>query len=185
MCSLSDIKGRWKQYFERLLIEENPRSIIVDENPNLGIVIDIDREEIKVALSKRKNGKATGRDESPAEVWKCLEEFGVNMLWDLMKKIHRKEKMHRMWRNNFLIPIFKEKWDVQNCNNYRAIKLLPHPMKLWYRIIEHRISEETKIGEEQFGLMSTRSTTDAMLAPRKLMEKYRKGQKELYIVFID
>ncbi|XP_068240064.1 uncharacterized protein [Palaemon carinicauda] len=46
MCSSSDIKGRWKQYFERLLNEENPRSIIADGNPNLGVVRDIDREEI-------------------------------------------------------------------------------------------------------------------------------------------
>ncbi|XP_068247862.1 uncharacterized protein [Palaemon carinicauda] len=31
MCSSSDIKGRWKQYFERLLYEENARSIIAHE----------------------------------------------------------------------------------------------------------------------------------------------------------
>ncbi|XP_068233537.1 uncharacterized protein [Palaemon carinicauda] len=57
MCSSSYIKGRWKQYFERLLNEENPRSIIADGNPNLGMVRDIDREKIKVTLSKMENGK--------------------------------------------------------------------------------------------------------------------------------
>ncbi|XP_068240173.1 uncharacterized protein [Palaemon carinicauda] len=108
ICSSSDIKGRWRQYFERLLQRENPRSIIADGNPNLGMVRDIDREEIKVALSEMKNGKAMGPDKIPVEVWKCLGDFGMDMLWDLMKKIHRKEKMSRMWRNSFLVPIFKE-----------------------------------------------------------------------------
>ncbi|XP_068245313.1 uncharacterized protein [Palaemon carinicauda] len=73
------------------------------------MVRDIDREEIKVTLSKMKNGKATGPDEIPVEVWKCLKEFEVDMLWDLMKKIHQKEKMTGMWRINFSIPMFKEK----------------------------------------------------------------------------
>ncbi|XP_068245395.1 uncharacterized protein [Palaemon carinicauda] len=60
-------------------------------NPNLGMVRDLDREEIKVALSQMKNGKATGPDEIPVEIFKCLGEFGEDMLWDLMKNMHRKE----------------------------------------------------------------------------------------------
>ncbi|XP_068224424.1 uncharacterized protein [Palaemon carinicauda] len=52
----------------------------LDGNLNLGMVRDIDREEIKVDLIKMKNGKATRPDEIPVEVWKCLGEFGVDML---------------------------------------------------------------------------------------------------------
>ena len=33
--------------------------------------------------------------------------------------------------------------------------------------------------------MPGKGTTDAMFALRMLMEKYRKGQKELYFVFVD
>ena len=104
LCSSSDIKGRWKQYFERLLNEENPRAIFADGNPNLGMVRDIDRDEVRFALGKMKNGKATGPNKTPVEVWKCLREIGIDMLWDLMKKIHWKEKMPREWRKSFLIP---------------------------------------------------------------------------------
>ncbi|XP_068247896.1 uncharacterized protein [Palaemon carinicauda] len=94
-------------------------------------------------------------------------------------------EMPIMWRNSFLIPIFKEKEDIKFFNNHRAIKLLLHTTKLWEMIIERRIREETKIGEEQFGLKPGGSTTDAMFALRQLMEKYREGQKGLHIVFIN
>lgn len=34
-----------------------------------------------------------------------------------------------------MILLYKNK-DIQNCNNYRGIKLLSHNMKVWERIVE-------------------------------------------------
>ena len=107
------------------------------------------------------------------------------MLWDLMKKIRKKEKMPNKWRKSILVPIFKETGDIQDCNNYRRIKLMSHTMKIWECIIESRLRDETQIGEEQFGFMPGRSTTDAIFALRQMMEKYRERQRELHLVFID
>ena len=115
MCSTGDIQSRWKQYFEQLLNEENQRTVYGDGVPNYGVTREIGRQEVKDALERMKNGKATGPDEIPAEAWKSLGEFGIDMLWDLMKKIRKKEKMPQKWRKSFLIPIFKEKetfWTV-------------------------------------------------------------------------
>ena len=82
------IIGRWKGYFDKLLNEENPRSIFDDGVPNEGLTQGISRNEVKVAISRVKNGKATGMDGIPVEVWKCLGEEGIDMLWDLMKGIY-------------------------------------------------------------------------------------------------
>ena len=41
------------------------------------------------------------------------------------------------------------------------------------------------MGEEQFGFMPGRGTTDAIFAARQVMEKHREKQKELHMVFID
>ena len=41
------------------------------------------------------------------------------------------------------------------------------------------------IGEEQFGFMEGKSTTDAIFALRRLQERYREGQQDLHYVFID
>ena len=41
------------------------------------------------------------------------------------------------------------------------------------------------MGEEQFGFMSGKGTTDAIFAARQMIEKHRERQKELHMVFID
>ena len=41
--------------------------------------------------------------------------------------------------------------------------MISHAMKIWERIIDRRLREETSIGEEQFGFMPGRGTTDAII----------------------
>ena len=62
---------------------------------------------------------------------------------------------------------------------------MSHSMKIWERIIDRRLREKTTIGDEKFGFMPGRRTTDAIFAVRQLMEKHREKQKELHMVFID
>ena len=82
-----------------------------------------------------------------------------SMLFDLVQKISEQEKMPEEWRDSVIVPIFKEKVDHPDCRNYRDIKMISHTMKMWVRIIDSRLREETIIGEEQFGFMPGRGTT--------------------------
>ena len=176
---------RWKGYYGNLLNEENPRTVFGDGVPNEGLTPAINRKEVEVALKGMKLGKAMGPDGIPVEVWKSLGEEGVDMLLDLLKKIFEQEKMPEEWRDSVIVPIFKEKGDIQDCGNYRGIKMISHTMKIWERVIDRRLREETTIGEEQFGFMPGRGTTDAIFAARQVIEKHREMQKELHLVFID
>ena len=45
------------------------------------------------------------------------------------------EEMPEEWRASTLVPIFKNKGDIQERKNYRGIKLMSHIMKMWERII--------------------------------------------------
>ena len=78
--------------------------------------------------------------------------------------------MSNHWRRNTLVPIYKNKEDVQDCSNYRGIKLISHTIKLWERAIEIRIRRCTSISENQFGFIIRRSTTEAIHLTRQMME---------------
>ena len=52
-----------------------------------------------------------------------------------------------------MVQIYKEKGDIQDCKNYRGIKLMSLTMKLYEKIIERRVRGETLVGDEQFGFM--------------------------------
>ena len=67
----------------------------------------------------------------------------------------------------------------------RKLKLMSPTMKIWERIIDRRLREETTIGDEQFGFIPGRGMTDAIFAVRQLMEKHHEKQKGLHMVFID
>jgi len=67
--------------------------------------------------------------------------------------------MPQEWRTSAIIPLYKNKDDIQDCNNYRGIKLLSHTMKLWERVIEGMLRKNILISENQFGFMPGRSTT--------------------------
>ena len=135
-------------------------------------------------MKRMRNGKAVGSDDILVDVWTCLGEIALEFLTKLYNRTMGSERMPEEWRDSVLIPIFKNKGDVQSCSNYRGIKLISHTMKLWERVIEKRLRSDLTFSEQHYGSVPGKSTTDALFALRVLMEKYR-GQKELHCVFVD
>ncbi|KAK3522926.1 hypothetical protein QTP86_009722 [Hemibagrus guttatus] len=186
LTSEESVQRRWKEYFEELMNEENEREKRVEGVNSVEQKVDkIRKDEVRKALKRMKSGKAVGPDDIPVEVWKCLGEAAVEFLANLFNRVLESERMPEEWRRSVLMPIFKNKGDVQSCSNYRGIKLMSHTMKVWERVVEARLRKVVEICEQQYGFMPRKSTTDAIFALRILMEKYRDGQKELHCVFVD
>ncbi|KAK3540824.1 hypothetical protein QTP86_002367 [Hemibagrus guttatus] len=186
LTSEESVQRRWKEYFEELMNEENEREKRVGGVNSVEQKVDkIRKDEVRKALKRMKSGKSVDPDDIPVEVWKCLGEAAVEFLTSLFNRVLESERMPEEWRRSVLVPIFKNKGDVQSCSNYKGIKLMSHTMKLWERVVEARLRKLVEICEQQYGFMPRKSTTDAIFALRNLMEKYRDGQRELHCMFVD
>ncbi|XP_070044881.1 uncharacterized protein [Nicotiana tomentosiformis] len=158
----AQIRQRWQSYFYRLLNEEGDMGIVLGEleyseqQRDFGYCRRIRVGEVVGAMRKMSRGRATEPDEIPVEFWKCVCKESLEWLARLFNVIFMTKKMPEEWRQSTMIPLDKNKGDVQNCNNYRGNKLLSHTMKMWEWVIEGRLRRCVSIFENQFGFMPGR-----------------------------
>ena len=77
MINSEAVLKRWKEYFEKLMNEENDRDPRTEESEVVNEEVNcVSREEVKNALRRMIKDKAVGPDELPVEVWKCMRELG-------------------------------------------------------------------------------------------------------------
>jgi hypothetical protein len=132
---------------------------------NRRFVRRIQESEVKEALKKMKAGKALGPDDIPIEVWRCLGDIAILWLTKLFNTIFRSNKMPDEWRRSILVPIFKNKGDIQSCTNYRGIKLMSHTMKLW-ESDRAPFKKTNNVFKNQFGFMPEMSTMEVIFLIR-------------------
>ena len=161
-----DIKHRWQEYFNKLFNGDNENTTFhwddSSDDTKKHFVRKIQESEVREALKTMKRGKAIGPDGIPIEVWRCLRDTAIIWLTKLFNHIFQSNKMSEEWRRSILVPIYKNKGDIQSCTNYREIKLMSHTMKLCERVIEHRLRGITRVSMNQFSFMPRRSTMEAI-----------------------
>jgi len=75
------------------------------------------------------------------------KEMGIFQLTKLFNVILKSKTMPDRWRGNTLVPICKNKGDVQSCENYKVINLMSYTIKTWEREIVQWLRRETKVSK--------------------------------------
>ena len=110
--------------------------------------------------------KATWPDDLPIEAVKILAKQDI-MYVDAMNQVLQ-QGIPDIWRNSRMVPIYKGKGDILECNNYPGITLICHSKKLWERLIEATLRQITSIDNAQYDFRPGKSTTELIFILRIL-----------------
>jgi hypothetical protein len=110
----------------------------------------------------------------------------VELLYPLLKKIWKEEKIPEEWEKGLIIKISK-KGDLSNCSNWRGITLFSIPSKILTRVILNRIRNtvEQHLQKEQAGFRKHQSCVDLVNTLRIILQQSVEWQAILYVTFID
>ena len=147
--------------------EENDWDQVTAASVVMGPIKNVTCKEMVIGVKVIKPGKAAGPSELSTEIISAIGEVGVGVMVELCQWVLDWKRMPDEWQTSVLVPIFKGKEDVRNCNTYSGVKLLEHPVKIVERVLERRIREVVNIDSLLIGFMPGRKTTDALfVVPR-------------------
>ncbi|GJZ12282.1 hypothetical protein Tco_0547512 [Tanacetum coccineum] len=157
------------------------------------------KERYKVAKREAKIAVAQAKDKAYEDLYKKLDsKEGANDIYRIAKARERKrrdlgniryikdeegrtieEDIRKRW-GEYFSSLFNER------RPEGSVELLGHTMKLWKRLIERRLRRETRVSENQFGIIinAKEVPTEANSTFSKtLWEKYRGKTKNMHIGF--
>ena len=204
----TDVLHEWKTQFSKLLNNTNyayydnqflsnvDRSLFHFETEmetenfvqNAMINTDITVDEVEAAVTKLKNGKATGVDCIPNEV---IKKQSVLIWWyRLFQVCFENGLVPSIWRNAIIYPIPKcATKDPFIPLNYRGISLLSCVSKTYSSILNNRIVKYCNLmgifPEEQNGFWKNMSCQDHIYALTTVIRNRMTENKATYCAFID
>ena len=147
-------------------------------------------EEIYLCVKDLKNGKACGTDEILNEYIKTTFQKMESVYVDLFNRVLNEGKIPEAWTIGMITPIYKNKGDKMDVNNYRGITILSCLGKLFTSVINARLNkyaDEVKlINENQTGFRKGYSTVDHIFLLKNFIDIFVKnGNQKLYCAFVD
>ena len=109
------------------------------------------------------------------------------VLWLMIKRIWKGEKIPSRWLNAAVCLLYKNKGSRSDPNNYRGISLLSAAEKILSIIIHKRIATraEKQLSEKQSGFRKGRSCRNAVFKLLRKLESAWKNQQSLVVNFVD
>ena len=96
-------------------------------------------EEIKSAIRKLKCGKSADTDGIVNEYIKHSPELFLQLYVKLFNQILTSGKIPKKWLKGIIVPIYKNKGDPRDADNYRGITLVSCLAKLFTSLLNNRL----------------------------------------------
>ena len=165
--------------------DESDESYADTEVLNINFTLD----EIKFIISKLKNNKTPGLDLLRNEFLKIAPNDLVEFICNFFNFILNSGLIPDVWCKGMIMPLYKNKGDKKDPDNYRGITLLSCLGKLFTACISDRISKfmdvNYKLGPEQAGFREAFSTTDHIFTLYSIIEFYTNRKGRVYCAFVD
>ena len=149
----------------------------------------ISNKEINTAIKLLKLNKSSGIDDVLNEYIISTKHIFVPIYRKLFNLILENGIVPSDWVKGNFIPIYKNKGNKNEPNNYRPITLLSCIGKLFTSIINSRLTnflEENRIlNETQSGFRKEYSTIDNIMALHSLTEYFKSQKRKLFCCFVD
>jgi hypothetical protein len=151
--------------------------------------VEFTEDEIRKCIQKLKNGKAAGVDKIINEYIKSTVEIMIPVYVALFNKILNSGSIPESWVIGLIVPIYKNKGDADDCNNYRGITLLSCLGKLFTSVLNNRLynfcEDNAIINELQTGFRKGYSTVDHIFLLKHVIDLYCYKKKKLFCAFVD
>ena len=149
----------------------------------------ITAEEISKCILNLKNSKAPGSDQIVNEYIKYSKNQLLPLYVRLFNIVLNTGVIPEQWTEGMIKPIYKNKGDTLNPENYRPITLLSCLGKLFTAVLNERLNvflaDNNILLENQAGFRKHYSTTDHIFVLQSLFELLKLQKKKLYCAFID
>ncbi len=149
----------------------------------------ISEDEVKKAVKRLKNGKACGEDKILNEMIKAFSESHMSVLTKIFYIVLLSGHMPHEWVIGIIKPIYKNKGDINDPDNYRGITLLSCFGKLFTSILNDRLTTYINLNEmmseAQAGFRKGYSTTDQIFTLKCIVELLLCQGRRLFCTFVD
>ena len=113
LASDEEQKQRWAEHFKEILNRPQPTiTPVIGEEENMSILTaaceNFTIEELKQAIRKLKNNKATGEDEISGEMLKSADENVLQHLLLLFNDVWQNESPPQEWKNGAIFKLPKK-----------------------------------------------------------------------------
>ena len=146
-------------------------------------------EEVLTSIKSLKNNKACGEDNILNEFLKAAASKLLSTYTKLFNIILESGMVPSMWEIGIIKPIFKNKGDPADPDNYRGITILSCFSKLLTSVVNNRLTEFLEdsgaLNENQAGFRKGYSTMDHIFTLKSLIDIYLNKNKRIYAAFVD